>query len=195
MKFACLAIFYMIFTYSLQCENSNIPSEIKAKDSFNYDSVFKIIDLKKNSNQYDSTFFSTYQVVIKELTNVSPVRAIQAGNTSLEYAKKLNLEREIRDLSNLLGTIYWKQGVNDKALDFFTQALDLSLKFKDYEGAGYCYSDIGNIYYAQNQYDEARQTYLNAIDLVNKHIDETNNGKLTLVILFCPIPILFMTCK
>lgn len=179
-------VFILLFS-SLNANNYSIPSEIKAKDSFNYDSVFKIIDLKKNSNQFDSTFFSTYQVVIKELTNVSPVRAIQAGNTSLEYAKKLNLEREIRDLSNLLGTIYWKQGVNDKALDFFTQALDLSLKFKDYEGAGYCYSDIGNIHYAQSQYDEARQTYLNAIDLVNKHIDETNNGKLTLVILFCNV--------
>lgn len=184
MKFKYISIFIVFCTLSLFASNTPIPKEIKVKFPFDFDSASHILEVKKKSNNYDSVFFKTYQNLIRELIPKSPFKAILATNDCLEYANKLKLDVEIRDLYHLLGTIYWKQGVNDRALEYFQNSLNLSLKMKEYEATAYCYSDIGNIFYAQSQYQEAMQIYWKGINIVKNNLKENKINEMVYVILY-----------
>ncbi len=187
MKILVLSLLLFLSYLDSFGQKSNIPSDIKVVNSFNFDSAYKIIEFKKQNNQLDLTFFNTYKLIIKELTPKSAMKAIIAGNECLLYAQKANLGRQIRDAYHLLGTIYWEQGVNDRALDYFKQSLDLSLNYKEYEAAAFNYSDIGNIYFAQNLFPEARQFYWNGIKLANSHENELFNSRVATTILYSNI--------
>jgi len=101
---------------------------------------------------------------------------------ALEQRKYLDKSIALIDTNNpkdfLDGWIYYQYATTytnetkyDKAIGYYSKAIDVFLKLNKLTSAGDCYGDIGNLYYYQNKFSAALENYAIGLDLYVKEND------------------------
>jgi tetratricopeptide (TPR) repeat protein len=90
----------------------------------------------------------------------------------IRFLISLTKERAFKNDSSLyylIGEIYCEKDEYDKAIEFYSQAIELNPKYDS------AYYDMGNAYYNLKEYDNAITAYQKAIDINLKYADVYNN--------------------
>ncbi|MDO9068364.1 MAG: tetratricopeptide repeat protein [Deltaproteobacteria bacterium] len=89
----------------------------------------------------------------------------------------LEREKNLKGLArccNFLGTLHYRQGQYQKAIEYFQADLKLSASLNDQEGICALYGNLGIVYYEQGETDKALDHYRKQIELAERIGDTAN---------------------
>jgi len=98
--------------------------------------------------------------------------AIQEFQKCLEHAKKVNDSSSTTICYSNIGAIFYTPGVNNRALDYYLQAL----KYAEFSEKGVLYNNIGLIYFKEKKYDDALAYYTKSLEIKEELDDEMGEG-------------------
>ncbi len=159
-------IFKLLFILFISVSSSY--SQNKIIDSLitllkkNKSDTSKIINLNKLAWEYKN--FGSYD------------SAIQAANTALHLAEKLNLKKEIASSYNNIRSVLYNRGNYPQALEYGLKALKISEDLKDKDGMTKSLGNIGMIYFNKGNYPKAMEYYLKSL-----RIAEEQGNKIAIV--------------
>ena len=83
---------------------------------------------------------------------------------SLDFARQSGNKLRIETALNNIGVTYFKNPeTNNKALDYYLEALQYALQIKDNESTGFIYTNIGEVNVAKKDFDKAAYYYNKAV--------------------------------
>lgn len=82
---------------------------------------------------------------------------------------------------NNIGTVYWKKGEYDKALEFYGKALEISeaLPETEHNDTATTYNNIGTVYCDLHDYDKAMEYYFKAMEMHEKTLGKDHQDTAT----------------
>ncbi len=91
--------------------------------------------------------------------------AMLYAQQALEQSGKLFYKKGEAASNNNVGVVYWQQGNNDKALDFFTKALNIYIEIRNKKGIANSYNNVGLVYWNLGNYEMAVNNLLKALEI------------------------------
>jgi two-component sensor histidine kinase len=92
-----------------------------------------------------------------DLLFTNPDSAVVLGQKIENASKNINYLKGLADAKSRIGVTYDIQGMQEKALPYFLDAIKLHEKLKDSVGLAFDYNNLGLMYYAQYDYEPARK--------------------------------------
>jgi two-component system, sensor histidine kinase PdtaS len=94
-------------------------------------------------------------------------------NRMEDFAAKTKKNKHNAAVNSVKGTYYYALGLNDKALEFYTQAYDFAKKDKDLLLQGKSLFNMGNCHYEEHDFTRAEESYAKALSIFVE-IDDKN---------------------
>ena len=102
------------------------------------------------------------------------------SSDALQLAQQLDFQKGILVAYTGIGLVYWSEGNNSGALDYFLKSLKLAEKLNDKRRKILIIGNIGNVYFGEKSYAKAQEHYFTAVKLAEELKD---TGKLAIELL------------
>jgi signal transduction histidine kinase len=126
------------------------------------DTLKKRLDLAADDELCRPEYLVGLNFFAKEISLMHPDSAQRLLREVVIMARNCDVPTAQAGAIHELGVLYASQGLDNIALEYFIQSLDLFKGLNDWIANGYAIMDIGNIYFKLGKFGKARQQYVSA---------------------------------
>lgn len=125
----------------------------------------------------DSTEINRLNDFAWDLHNTEPAKSRLFADSALELAIKNDWDDGKERAWSIIGTIYFNQGDNLKALEYFEMALEMAKKSNNGKMLTKVYGDIGGVYLQLSYYPKALEYYQQALNYAESQSDNVEKRR------------------
>jgi tetratricopeptide (TPR) repeat protein len=146
----------------------NIYGQKKKNDS--------LLSVYNDSRQADTSRLKAINDLASYLINNNPDSAILIANQAIQSAEKANQLKYKAISLMVIGITNFYRGNYSKAMDFFSQALEINKETNNKSGEAACYDNMGGVYNYQSDYPKALEYYLKSQKILEGIGDQAGLG-------------------
>jgi tetratricopeptide (TPR) repeat protein len=126
------------------------------------DSLWRVL---KQQNLHDSSRVLAFAALSYEYRRVKPDSSLLLAQQSAEIARKINYTKGIGKADNMIGRYYLSKSDYNKALEYFTSAINFSMQVDDTLNIAIAYGNMGAANRGLGHYDKAISFYNKSLEI------------------------------
>jgi tetratricopeptide (TPR) repeat protein len=126
------------------------------------DSLWRVLN---QANLHDSSKVLAFAALSYEYRRVKPDSSLLLALKSAEIARKINYTKGIGKADNMIGRYYLSKSEYNKALEYFTSAMNFSMQVDDTLNIAIIYGNIGAANRGLGNYDKAINFYEKSLEI------------------------------